>query len=248
MRLLHRALIVAVLASLSVFTLTAQCGQLMLVGAGGCLSSSPGFALVTHTASGATGGNPITSSGVDTSTADLLFVVLTDYEAATLSTITDSKSNTWFTRTSYATTSGGRTTIFYAKNAVVGSAHTFTATSVDTSYSAIFVLAFSGSVLAAPYDVENGATASGATSISPGSITPSLDNSLIVQGLSFDTTNTIAIGSGMTITDQVQFSAGNHFGGAAAYKIQTSTAAINAAWSWSASGIAQASVAAFKAR
>jgi lysophospholipase L1-like esterase len=206
------------------------------------------FALVAHAEAGASGSNDtVTSSSIDTTGADILFVYVTDYQAASLGTVTDSRSNTWTALTAHAAASFSRGRWYYAKNATVGSGHTFTYSGTSV-FPSICALAFSGSDTTAPADQENGATSASGTTLATGSVTPGQDNELVLAGFTFASTGTpITAPSGYTDVGGSDFG-GNHFGSWVAYKIQTTATATNPSFTKSggASDLA-AVVATFKA-
>lgn len=196
------------------------------------------YSLIAHDSAG--GDTDIaTTAGVDTTGADLLVVVAASYSPRD-ATITDSKGNTWTSLTRYGA-AGNRVQFFYCQGGTVGPSHTFTATGGVDGYYSIAVLALSGSV-ASPADGENGAT-----DVSPGSVTPSQDNDILITALCYYPSNTPTIGSGFTISDNVDYVA-EHMGIALAYKIQTSAGAENPTWSPSSSfGEKATAMVAFKA-
>jgi len=182
-----------------------------------------------------------TTDPVDTTGANLLVVSVGCFGGATVS-VSDSKANTWFALTKH-TGSQADHRIYYAKNATVGTGHTFTVTA-SGGYPGVVVYAFSGADPTAPFDTENGAgTSSSSGPLSTGSITPSGDGAYIVSGLQYGNgsntsiTVTTALTSNVLITDAC----------ATAYTVQATAAAINPAWSWSGSTQGAAvSIAAFK--
>lgn len=197
---------------------------------------------------GSTGGGTVTSGSFDSSGAELLVIVLSDYAAAGRSAVSDSKSNTWVALTESSVAGNMRNTLFYAKAATVGSGHTVTAT-VGAAYPAVALLAFAGSDLTAPFDQENGATGVGVTTKQPGSVTPGSNDELIVHAMAVynaaltSITSTITLIPGLTITS----SPGNHFGLAVAYDIQTTATATNPTFAWSGSSDVATRIATFKA-
>lgn len=203
-------------------------------------------AYVTHIdiPGGASGG---TSAGVDTTGATLLVVSVSWYGSSARPTLTDSKSNTWVALTEQKFSVAGNV-LFYCKNPTAGSGHTFTL-SGSSIYSCGQMEAFSGTNTSAPFDVESGATSS-AFSLATGSITPTVDGCVIVAGLSAgDGTAGYSIGSGFTVTDAYNHNPSAAEGGAAAYLIQTTAAAVNPTWSASTPGSSPgvaATIAAFK--
>jgi hypothetical protein len=200
------------------------------------------YALVTHLEAvpGANGG---TSAAADTTGADLLVIHVASFAAA--SGVSDSKGNTWTALTEHSV--GSRFSRFwYAKNATVGTGHTFTVSGTGI-YPHLAVAAFSGSNTTAPADQQNGATGSGVTSLATGSVTPAEDNELVVAGLCGFDPVTPTINSSFTATDTEPSAGGSNMTGGLAYKVQTTATAVNPTWSWNASDSAAVSIASFKA-
>jgi hypothetical protein len=105
-------------------------------------------------------------------------------------------------------------------------------------------MAFAGG---APFDVQNGATATAGSSLATGSVTPSAAGALILSGWAgMNGTSAPAVDSALTITATQNPLAGQCLAGAVAYKIQTTAAAINPTWSWTGTDHVAASVAVFK--
>jgi len=192
------------------------------------------FALVTS----AQGQN--TTASADTTGANLI-VLCTGLN--TLGTISDSKGNTW---TKLTTRSGSSiaTAIYYCYAPTVGSGHTFT---MANAVGAIVMEAFSGSA-STPFDVENGAaTDTNVTTLGTGSITPSVNDTLIVAALGAGKTNqSHSLDSGMTVAQSINGVASTRYGAAIGYKIQTTAAAISPVWTWTNAGEVAVAVAAFK--
>jgi hypothetical protein len=134
--------------------------------------------------------------------------------------------------------------IYYAKNATVGSGHTFTFDGTAV-YPSIGIMAFSGSDTTSPFDQENGAENAGTTSLQTGSVTPSTNAQILVAALGFNTANTISVNSSFTGLIQQNFTGGVE-GMAMAYLIQTTAGAVNPTFSWSSSSAAAAAIATFK--
>lgn len=201
-------------------------------------------ALVSNTKVAGTGSTGTTPS-INTTGATFLVAIIGDQSGGVAPVMSDSKSNTWINRTSYSTSVASRSTIAYVNNPTVGTGHTFTITSAG-NFPSICVAAFSGTEIVSVYDVENGSFTNGATSLQPGSITPSGNNYLVISGNGFNGTQTLSINSSFTITDQQQYGAGNNYGTALAYLVQGAAAAVNPTWSWGSSNFAAASIASFK--
>jgi hypothetical protein len=183
--------------------------------------------------------NTFSTGAIDTTGANLLVASVSRFGAGTLS---DSKGNTWTALTSRV---NGEVTLefYYSVPSSVGSGHTFTLTGSSMA-AALSVQAWSGAH-GTPFDVQNGATASG-TSVQPGSITPSQNNSLLISCFGGATgANTISINSGFFQTSDIDYAGGVNEAGSMAYLVQETAAPINPTWS-NASAAVAASIAAFK--
>lgn len=204
-------------------------------------TSPSGIAFIAES-SGFGTGNDATTPAIDTTGADLL-VVVTAYLNGSTGTISDSKSNTWndITLSSISFTT---LKMSYCVPSSVGASHTFTVTGTNT-FAAISVMAFSG-VNSTPLDQQNANSATSATSATTGSITPSVNNSLLIAGIGIEATYSALSMSGYTVGTPVSYSSGNHFGGAMAYKIQGTAAADNPTWSWTSLATVATKIANFK--
>lgn len=183
------------------------------------------YSLINHVIAGGSA-NSVTSGAIDTSGATLIVISTVSYNIVSeisASDVTDSKSNTWTPLTGYVGTLV-RNRLFYCVNPTVGSGHTFTATK-NTGYPSIVVTAWSGNS-ATPGDQD-----AGGGDFTPGPITPSEDNCLIISAMGASNAAAASINSGMTISDDIQYNPGQYFGTAMAYKIQTTAASIGPTWS-----------------
>lgn len=195
------------------------------------------YALVTNGAAASSDGNSATTGSLNTTGADLIVVGACSFQGVAVS-VSDSKSNTpWNARTIYAVSGDPSVQLFYFQAPTVGTGHTFTVTT-SGGFPSVFAAAFSGST-STPYDVENGSTSGVAvTSKQPGSITPNQDNSLIVSLVAPSPyASNGAIDSSFTITNHVSNGA-NNYGGAMAYLIQGTAAAVNPTWTFSSATVA----------
>lgn len=195
-----------------------------------------------------------TSTGINTTGAALLVAGFSEEVTAT-GALSDSNTNAWV---EIAGAEGSmpaglpRTWVYYVKNPVVGSNHTFTMAGGNKTV--LCVAAFSGTNTAANVD-QSTATVQGAaaTTVQPGSVTPTEDNELLVTYVGVgDATNygvgtTFTIDGGYTITDQQPTVGGTNWAGALAYLIQTTAAASNPTWTESNSNRSIAGIATFKA-
>ncbi len=199
------------------------------------------IAVVTNGLKSSAGAATVTTNAADTTGANLL-VVGFEYLVAAIPpgsitpTLTDNKGNSYRTLTIKTNAGGVSTVLAFVNNAVVGSGHTFTLTNLYPFFGSIKYLALSGASIHLPFDKQNGAIdAASAISggLQTGSVSPSVDNEIIITALvATDTAGgeTFAIDSGFTISDQIDYSAGNNYGSALAYKIQTTKAAVNPKW------------------
>jgi hypothetical protein len=187
------------------------------------------IALVSHTI--ITGVNGGTTTAINTTGASLLVVVTTQNGANTVVFPSDSLVNTWTKLTGQVNATNTANTIFYVANPIVGASQTFTI-SGTTDYLNMQILAFSGTAVG-PIDLSTGGQAANpALTVQPGSVTPTVANSLVVTGFSAATGSTTneTINLGFTITDQAQEAGGVNFAGGAAYLIQTTATAVNPTW------------------
>jgi hypothetical protein len=187
------------------------------------------IALVVNTEFASPNTNGGTTGAIDTTGATLLVVHVSDVDGT--GTISDSKGNTWLTGRA-GLGLGPYSAIYYAENPTVGSGHTFTVTIAAGKSPNMQVMAFSGTAIASVKDQSNGAsTGSPQSTLQPGSVTPTEDNELVVTGAAYgDLTATTPTISGYTISDWQEQQNSAHFGGAAAYAVQTTATATNPTW------------------
>lgn len=211
---------------------------------------SAAFVLVSQTTG--TGG---TTSAINSTGANLLTGMLADGNAAVPSAFSDSNGNTWH---SLGTTQGngvtpGTITLYYAYDKagaalVVGAGHTASWTSF---FPIVSFAAWSGSLSGHvdPIDTSTAfGPASNATTVQPGSITPSASGALLITGMAAEAdTGTYSIDSGFTILAQSPFTPGTNFGGGFAYIVETAIAAKNPTWTIGSAQPLVAAMAAFKA-
>ncbi len=185
------------------------------------------FSLVAHSGAASVSGAAVTTSGIDTSGADLIVVAISQLGIG--GTLTDSKSNTWTALTAQGGAGFTRAgQLFYCASPTVGSGHTFTFTCGGSGFfCGICVEAFSGVDTGTPFDAESGA-AGGVPQ--PGSITPAGANELFVAGLEHGDATSESVDSGFTITDDIP-NAGNAIGCSMSYLIETTATAQNPTWS-----------------
>jgi hypothetical protein len=191
------------------------------------------FSLVAHTL--ANGDPSVTTSGIDTSGADLLVVGIAINEQNESITFSDSKSNTWALKSfgnGVAGTGNSPSVLLYrAYNAVVGSGHTITVTYPHSgTFVSAALLAFSGSLVSSdPYDTQNAnQNTAGAATVATGSVTPAENNELLVSIAAFENLagSGYSTDGGFTISDTSSSARECAIG----YLIQTTASAVNLTW------------------
>jgi hypothetical protein len=185
------------------------------------------------------GGAAVTTGSIDTTGATLLVVAIgTYYTSAPV--VSDSKSNTWTALTDRAGTNI-HTRLYYCKSPTVGTGHTFTGTN---GYNSIAVYAFSGTD-GSDAESENGATTASALSLSTGSVTPTVNGSLLVSSVSGYYHVSMSINSSFTY-QTINFGAGAYASTGLGYLVQGTAGAINPTWSWSEGSDCAVAIAVFK--
>jgi hypothetical protein len=222
---------------LPVFTLLWS-PQVRIPGPGGASASSGGsYNLLAHTSCASASGPNCTTSAIDCTGASLIVGVVSGPYINYAPIFTDSSSNTY--STGPGNLSGSRAVIGYAISPTVTSSMTFT-DNQGTQYSSFMVACFSANPtpsLDQSASLEGSSTSS---TFQPGSITPAVNNSLVVASLiCFQPggagTSVSSVGSSFTMTDQEPYVNGTTYGGALAYLIQGTAAAVNPLWTMSSS-------------
>ena len=221
-------------------------------GGGGGTDLGNGWTMWAHTGAASANNNSVTTSAIDTTSADLIVVAVAWSVDEAPATVTDSKSNTWSGTTRYSGGSGGNANIylFYCVSPTVGSGHTFSFT--DTGgFPAIAVVAVSGVNTGSPLDAGMSAgigNNSSTTNAVNGGGTPGFAADLFVTYLTNinDTGGTPSIDSGMTITNFTNFVTGTNVGCGMAVKTQAGTGLFAPTWSWTSAGANAAGIRGFK--
>jgi hypothetical protein len=200
------------------------------------------WALKSHTLfSGATGGGT-TSSGIDTTGATVLAIVV-GYNSNFPTTVSDSKTNYWF-RAGWMRSLGLPNLVMYLSfpslTSQTGTGHTFTVSSTDTQYISFCVASFTGASPVFTSFIENDQAT--AANIQAGSITPPINGCLILGGLMTNATygGTLSIDSSFSISDSTPFQSGINYSSALAYLSQSTAAAVNPKWTWTTSTVCSA--------
>ncbi len=175
----------------------------------------------------------------DTSGANLIVVVASYFNASIDVTLSDSKSNTWNSLTRYLSGSM-RIRTFYSLATSVGTGHNFTFAGAGV-FASIGVLWASGAGGGVDSGKDSGA--SGTSTRSAGSLTPSEDNCLVVAGFEADVATSISIDGGFTAAVK---NAGGQEANGIAYLVQTTATAANPSWTWSGGSTGVVNLAVFK--
>ncbi len=193
--------------------------------------ATPAWTLIAHTQA-TSGSSPLVSPAIDTTGANVLAWALSYFPGGTY-TATDSNSNTWVQPAgAYSGTAGSLIQNFYVvASPVVGSGHTFTITTTAGNIFCSFVVYAFKSATGTPFFDSNvaafsQASATSGTTLGVPSITETQPNSLVLAGLTDNTTGatfTIAPSPQYTIPDQVVTrSGGSNQGGALTWAILAS--------------------------
>jgi len=197
--------------------------------------------IATSSVAGLNGG---TTAATSTTGATLL-VLGVSLDTAGTPTISDNRGNTWTQLTSH-TSAFARVRFYYAVNPTTSASHTVTVTSTGAAVSAHFA-AFSNVATSSPFDQQNGANGTPVGTLQTGSITPTVDGSLLVTALAFNSAGSpISIDLSFTETGEIDFLGSNYYGSALAFLVQGSAAAINPTWTRTGTNDMAANIASFK--
>jgi hypothetical protein len=229
------------------FAAHAQVGQIAAfispTPGGGCT----GICLISHTTIPGNANAGTTSSAINTTGANFLFINVHCSSSLSVPTPSDSLGNTWTAGGAYGSGAGVQDAFFFVANATVGSSQTFSLSSATGSVAAAEVVAFSGVLTSSPGDGTAGNGNGSGTSVQPGSITPTGNGRLVLTGMGYTSASTQSVNDSFIVTDTVAFTAAVNYGGSLAYLIQATAAAINPTWTFGTSQPQSAtSVVAFK--
>jgi hypothetical protein len=201
---------------------------------------------VRTASTGGSGGDVATSAAINTTGANLCVASISEYSGGSgFAVPTDSGSAGAWTALTARTQGDSRVRVFY-KLITAAASHTFASSGATGSYPSMDVACFGGVDASAAFDTESagGGVANG-TSVQPGSVTPSNNDSLVISALTFSVSNSsspVTVSPG-TITDPAAFLAPR---GVMSYQVQTGASATNPTLSWSPAGDGIATSAVFK--
>lgn len=186
--------------------------------------------VVAHGVVQSTNSNGFTTGGLNFAGADCIVVGIVENPGTTGTVITDSRGNTWPAPTFFS--QGTHFGWTYAKNASTGAAQTLTVGGTG-SFVSIVYWALSGTLQSAdPFDQSNANFVTAGTSLQPGTLTPAVNNSIVLNFAGFGGAGTRTINGGFTNLDQAGLVGGTAYGIAGASLIQTTATATNPTWSW----------------
>ena len=190
---------------------------------------------IIDSASGAASSASAASSSFFNSTGANFIIVAVGSESSSV-TVTDNRSNTYTLIRSDAVTTLDFLKLYYCYTPTVGTLHKVSVSSAS-GYPSVAVIAASG-IVTSPIDQQNGAGSSSVNNISPGLITPSANNYLIVTASMTDygsTFPTPVVSAPFTRAKSVPLS-GSSTGCSIGFLIQGTAAATNPNWSGYAPG------------
>ncbi len=200
--------------------------------------AASGYALIASDKAAASSPySTVTTPGVNTTGANLIVLGVTTYRGAGVtSTPTDSKGNSYVLVANYTDGAGGaQLAIFYCYAPTVGASHTISYPTVASSFPTIIMKAYSGAS-SSPLDQFTGfgnTGYTGASTIQPGSVTPSTNGQLVFTCISaWLATSSPTINSGFTTPIFQQSNAAQTYSTAASDLFQSIAAAINGTWSF----------------
>ena len=195
------------------------------------------------------GRNTSVSSAINTTGSNLIIVAIASYNPNTAPVLSDSAGNTWTALTEVVEGGITRLRLYYSYAPTTSATHTFTCTGTDI-YVGFSVTAYSGAS-SSPFDVENSNKSNGVSiaTLTAGSVTPSVDDELIVAAIasgSIGEQSPLSINSGFTIANTSVNLSGEAFGVSLAYIIQTTKGTVNPTFSWTGNAETATSIATFK--
>jgi hypothetical protein len=179
-----------------------------------------------------TAATPINVTGAD------LIVIVEGIYSNPLPGPTDNFGNVFVPMTVESGTLGAYVQFWICENPITGSGYAASINAAAVVFPSIIVLALSGSA-SSPFDVQNGAQSG-----TPGLVTPSEANELVLTALVTSTGDPGIVDSSFSVVQSINFSA-NNLGLALGLQVQTTATPRNP--TWAGTGIQASIIAAFKA-
>jgi hypothetical protein len=195
---------------------------------------------------GQAGGNNATCTTAPFSTigASLVYFVVSDFQSSAKTTLTNNHGDTIIEGTEQSTVGGARVRLCWIINPTSDANYTVTATGAGSNYPSICAESRGGGNVA-PFDQQNGAQINN-TFGSPGSVTPTENNELVVTVEGHSAAGSLSVDSGFGSLRQQDFVGGTSFGSAMASLVQTTAGAVNPVWTTTTSQISAAAIGTFK--
>jgi hypothetical protein len=184
-----------------------------------------GFTCIVSVSAVGTGFTAPTTLPVTTTGANLLVMLCDTFNAAACGA-GDSNSNSWSSCGPQQSQIAAGSRIFYVANPTVGLLHTFSST---VAGSFIAVAAISGASTSSPCDQSTGANTGFTSTPATGAITPAVNGTLLIAGVSAYYENIVPVtaDNSMTVYESADPNNGFYLGGALALGSQTTAASIN---------------------
>lgn len=188
--------------------------------------------------------NPINSTGATL----IVFHVSRNTESCTIG---DNKGNI-FTLIQSVTSGTMVSEIYYcippAGNTGINHYFTYQACVPPGATPSIDISIWSATNISSPVDEQNSASLSVAISGQPGSITPTVNNELVITAVNAGTsTSAPTISAGYSVSSSISFTASRHVASGMAYSIQTLATATNPTWTYGSSTISAQNIVSFRA-
>lgn len=196
------------------------------------------------TPAASSGTNPLDSSSVDSSTADLCVICAGGSGSGGTFTLSDNKGNTYTNLTKQSSATTESAIQGYCASPTVGTGHTFRFDNSSCSSKSVGGFAFAGAH-ATPFDQETGAVGTTGTTLATGSVTPSVDGCVLTTNVSFGSSAIPTVPSGYTGTSHAYVGFARQAAGLGRL-IQTTAAASNPTWTGDANKYPAATLAVFK--
>lgn len=202
-----------------------------------------------HTSVAGAAATSATTPAIDTTGNSLLIVAVAYFNGIT-PTVSDSFSNTWIPLSSQTDSSTMVTRLYYAippDNAHRGVGHTFTLSGTGNTFGPIAACGVNGAATISPFDQQSTATNSAATTIQPGSVTPSEDKEIAFLLNGFENASGFSsVNSSFSNIESKVYVGGVSYGLALSYFIQSTAAALNPTTTGTAPALNNANIATFK--
>lgn len=231
------------------FLATAAKAQVLLPIANASVTASATISLIDHQSASAAVGGTATTAAMNCAGANFLVAAVANYNSdSSATTVTDSSGNTWTALTNYFSTDSALANLafWYKANATVSGSQT---ASVTGSYAAITAACFRVVKTSSPLDQETGSNDVDATMpMSTGSITTTANGDLLMAAVASNNIGSVSIDNSFTVLDTTVFLLPG-YGLTMAYKIQSTAAAINPAFTLgTATGNGATAISSFKAQ